>query len=233
MNMPLAWKHMTLALPAAALAAATLMAAGPITTTLHYREEFKRSYQAEAAGKTDEALSAMQGLAAIDARNYLVNLRTGWLYYSKGEHAEAEKAYRAAIKSMPSSVEARLGLTLPLMALGRWDELETVTMQIVRVDQGNYYANLRLIYAMRMQRKFDAAQVVINRMQAWYPTDVNLLVEQAFLQLATGNREEAKETFRAILVVNPNHPLALQQLDMAVPVNPAAGAASLQSGRGS
>ncbi len=57
--------------------------------------------------------------------DYLVNLRFGWLHYQNAHYDRAETFYRQALAATADkSIEAMLGLTLPLAARDQWNEVE-------------------------------------------------------------------------------------------------------------
>ena len=81
---------------------------------------WQNSYTLETAGKYVEAISAIDAIPANGPDAELKLLRRGWLYYLPGSFNESIREYRLAIERNSKSIDARLGLTLPLLAAKRW-----------------------------------------------------------------------------------------------------------------
>jgi len=199
---------------ALALAAATPNGA-PALSDDEIRDAYHKSYRYEKAQDYDDAIKAMMPIVTAYPQGYTVNLRLGWLYYLNGNHANAKTYYQAAIKTAPASLEAKLGYTLPLLAQERYDETEMIAKQILRVDASNYYANLRLAFALRLQNKFDAAEEVLNRLLPLYPTDVKFLTELGLVKAAQNQPGAARRIFTDVLTLDPENVVAKEQLSAA------------------
>jgi tetratricopeptide (TPR) repeat protein len=199
---------------ALALAAATLQGAATLSDD-EIREAYHISYRYEKAQNYDDAIKSIAPVLTAYPQGYTVNLRLGWLYYLSGNYANAKTYYQAAMKSAPASLEAKLGYTLPLLAQARYDETETITKQIVRVDASNYYASLRLAFALRMQKKFEAAEEVLNRLLLLYPTDVKFLTELGLVKVAQDQHSAARRIFADVLTLDPENVAAKEYLSGA------------------
>jgi tetratricopeptide (TPR) repeat protein len=187
-----------------------LHAAAP--TDAEIRDGYHKSYRYEKAQNYPDAIKALAPIVAAYPQGYTVNLRLGWLNYLNGGFATARAHYQAAIKTAPDSLEAKLGHTLPLLAQEKWEEVESLTKQILRVDPANYTANLRLAFVSRLQKKFEAAEAILNGMLALYPTDISLLTELGFIKLAKDNKAEAKRLFNDVVTLDPENVTAKAQL---------------------
>jgi tetratricopeptide (TPR) repeat protein len=176
------------------------------------RDCYYKSYNYEKSQNYADAIKALQVAFRAFPSGYTLNLRLGWLYYLSGKYVNAEQHYLTAVKVAPGSIEAKLGYTLPLLAQERYEDVEVVARQVLRVDLSNYYANLRLIIALRGQDKADSAEKVADAMLALYPTDVPLLAQKALLRLDAGDAATARASFRDILILDPQNVLAREQL---------------------
>ena len=120
------------------------------------------------------------------------------------------KYYDLAIQLAPQAIEPKLGRLLPLLADTKYAEAQSTAEQVVRGDPVNYYGNLRLAFALRMQGRFAAAEQVVHRMLAAYPADISLLLESGLLDAAQGRADAARETFAEVLSLDPTNALAKQ-----------------------
>ena len=196
-----------------ASAAQTVPAPQPAALSeLDIRDAYHKSYRYERSQNYADAIKALSPVITAFPQAYTVNLRLGWLNYLIGAYATARTHYQTAIKTAPDSLEAKLGHTLPLLAQERYDEAEIAAKQVLRIDPSNYLANLRLAFAFRMLKKFEAAEDLLNRMLVLYPTDVSLLTEYALVKLARNQNPDAKRVFNDILTLDPENVIAKAQL---------------------
>lgn len=173
---------------------------------------YRRSLDYERVQDYQNAIRALSSVYEALPNGYTVNLRMGWLFYLNGNHANAAAHYDVATKAAPMALEPKLGRLLPLLAQGRWSEAETLAYQVVSVDHYNYYGNLRLAIALRMQGKTDAAYQIALKMVGAYPSDVLHLAELAQIQDARGEKAEARRIFGEVLLLDPENEVARRYL---------------------
>ena len=143
---------------------------------------------------------------------YRSELSLAWQSYTNAGYAPALSHYESAIRLAPQSLEARLGCLLPLLALERFAEAEARARQLLAQFPANYYANLRLAYALRRQGKLAEAQSTVERALGLRPTDVPLLLELALVKLARKQHATARRILFDVLTLAPDNPTALAEL---------------------
>jgi tetratricopeptide (TPR) repeat protein len=173
---------------------------------------FQRSYDEEAAGHTEEALAALDKLSPAKSGAYLTQLRRGWLLYRLGRHAEAIEAYEKASSLDAKSVEARLGILLPLMAAHNWQAAEKAARDVLRSDASNYLATLRLAFVQYSQGRYGESRTLYKKLAEGYPSDVEVRAGLGWALLKLGRNDEAASAFREVLEIAPKNVLALQGL---------------------
>jgi tetratricopeptide (TPR) repeat protein len=173
---------------------------------------YHRSYELERAERFQDAIRALAPVYDAYPNGYTVNLRMGWLFYLNGNYNNAVAHYEVATTAAPAALEPKLGRLLPLLAQERWADAEVVAYQIVSVDHYNYYGNLRLAIALRMQKKLEPAYQIALKMVRAYPTDIYYLVELALVQDARGDAAEARRLFGEILILDPANETARRYL---------------------
>ncbi|WP_457622061.1 tetratricopeptide repeat protein [Persephonella sp.] len=192
-----------------------LLLVNGLSFALDYEEiknAYYRSYQYEKVGDFENAIKSIMTVYDEYPEGYTVNLRLGWLYYLNKNYANSIYHYERALKIVPSSIEAKLGYTLPLIAQGKYADVEKICYQILNTDFFNYYGNLRLSFVLRMQKKYDIASKVINKMLSLYPTDVNFLTELALVRYFQGDMKQAEYLFKDILILDPENVTAKEYL---------------------
>ena len=184
----------------------------PATPAVDIAGAYARSFELERAERFAEAIRALGPVYRAYPNGYTVNLRMAYLFYRNGNHTNAITHYEAAGAVAPYSLEPKLGRLLPLLAQERWVDAETLAYQVLAGDHFNYYANLRLLIALRAQGKFDAALQVALKMVTAYPTDGDFLVELALVRDARGETAEARRLLGEILILYPESAIARQYL---------------------
>ena len=192
----------------------------PAETT---RAAWRESLRLEQAGDFTGALTALRP----SPPGYATALRQGWLEYRAGNYRRALERYHEAVHLAPRSLEARLGLLLPLLALGRNPEAEQVAREILRDSPQHPLAQARLAFALRQQHKFKDAERIVTAALKSHPTDVALLNELALLNTARQHLPAARQLFSDVITLDPDNALAHAQLseprlfaDLADATNP-------------
>jgi tetratricopeptide (TPR) repeat protein len=166
---------------------------------------YQQSYDEEAKGNYTEAILVLMRVERLEEKSYLFHLRLGWLNYLGKKFPDSANAYQKAIRLNKDSVEARLGLMLPLMAQGRWAEAEKVGKEILLLDKTSYLANSRLAYIYYNMKSFKEAETFYRRVLQSYPGDIEMQAGVAWALLKQEKRDEAEKVFSEILKYVPNH----------------------------
>lgn len=185
--------------------------AGAMTATHADSAAWSKSYQLEGQGKYAEALAAL-GESAAGGEQEMLALRRGWLKYLQGWHEDALRDYRQAISLNGRSLEARLGLMLPLLALQRWPEAASQARLVLEQAPWNYLAATRLLAALEGQRDWPALASLASELAERYPSDATALVYLGRAHAALGRRDQAQKAYLRVLVRMPEHREAKQFL---------------------
>lgn len=186
---------------------ATLMAALAMSTLPVMAQEaaWQSSYQLEGAGKYSDALTAIDYVPANGPDAELKMLRRGWLYYLPGKFDESIREYRLAIERNSRSVDARLGLTLPLLAAKRWREAEQAARAALDIAPNHYTAMVRMAVAQEGLQDWQAMAKTTANLVASYPSDATAYVYLARANAWLGKRAEAQAAYSAVLARVPGH----------------------------
>lgn len=171
---------------------------------------YRESYRLEAASDAKGALGKMREIRAKAGASYFVAMRSGWLAYLVGEFAAAEMAYAEAAGFAPKAVEARLGLTLPLLAQKKWRELERACREVLALDPHSGVGRTRLGAALYAIGNYPDAALVYRKLVEDYPAELDHQTGLGWAMLRMGRRAEAKQVFAAVLAVSPDNVNAQQ-----------------------
>jgi tetratricopeptide (TPR) repeat protein len=170
-----------------------------------FREAFKNSLQYEQSQNYKDAIRALIPIYKTKKKLYTINLRIGWLFYLSGNYANSIKHYQKAIQHAPNAVEPLIGKLLPLLAQQQYNDVELTAYKVLRIDNHNYYANLRLIIALRLQKKFELAQSAVQKMRILYPGDIVFIEQQALVHEQNKNYSKATELYGKLLNLDPEN----------------------------
>jgi tetratricopeptide (TPR) repeat protein len=176
---------------------------------------WQASYDAETAGKFEQALDELKRLPAPQRDAYLANYRRGWLYYRLGRLAQSVASYVAAVNLEPASIEARVAVLLPMMALEQWRDVELTAQEVLKRDPENYLARQRLAFAKYSTKHFSEAEVLYRRLLVLYPSDVEMRAGLGWTVLGMGKAKDAAALFNQVLEVSSAHAGATRGLQAA------------------
>ena len=142
-------------------------------------DAWSESYKLEAAGKYDNAAQLFDPLLKQAPGNEFARLRRAWLHYLAGDYNDSQSDYKKALQANPRSLDAQIGLTLPLLAQQRWKEAGIIARQALEVAPWNYYAHLRLLVAEEGQQQWQTVRDHADRLHERYPSDATILVYRA------------------------------------------------------
>lgn len=160
---------------------------------------WQSSYQLEPVGKYAEAIAALDKIPANSADAELKALRRGWLLYLSGKFDESIREYRQAIERNGKSVDARLGLTLPLLAAKRWRDAEQSARAALELAPNHYTALLRLTVALEAQHDWPSMLKSATNLVTSYPSDAAAYVYLARANAWLGKPDQAVVAYSAVL----------------------------------
>jgi tetratricopeptide (TPR) repeat protein len=174
-----------------------------------------------AQGKYDEARRAIESVPGHEKSPALL-LARGRLHLVRGQLAEAEAAFRSALKTVPESVEAlnRLGETL--WKRGRRTEAEGFWNEVVEVYQRMSYEDAEQLSAalfvemglalIGLNRFAEANSVMLSSARDQDPADPSLLLESGRIFMQKYDYPESRNDLRDAVDQNPRFADALVAL---------------------
>ncbi len=175
---------------------------------LEIKRAYRSAYDYERMGDFQDAIRALSKVYQVYPKTYTVNLKLGWLYYLEKRYANSISHYKLAAKVYPNAVEPLLGLSLPLLAQKKWEEVEKLMYEVIKRDYYNYYGNLRLCFVLRKEKKYALAENIARKMLGLYPIDINFLNELGLALMKQGKSKKAINYFNVVITLDPQNLVA-------------------------
>jgi len=175
------------------------------------KSAYFKSYDYEQVGKYKEAIKILSPLYKKYPKGYTLNLRLGWLFYLQKQYNNSIEYYKTASLANTVAFDPKLGLVRVYLATYSYEEAQTVTTELLKLDHYNYYANLYMAQSLIAQKKYEIAVKIINKMLALYPTDV-LFLEQLLISYKATHNKYYKDVYESILILDPNNVLVRSTL---------------------
>jgi len=177
-------------------------------------EPYYKSYRYEQVGDYNNAINSLLMIKKSAPTNYTANLRLGYLYFMNKNYANAVVHYQIAHKTAPQAISPQLGLMRIMNTQNNYTQTEAAGYKILQLDLYNYYGNLYLAHALRMNKKFNSAISINLKMLALYPSDTQFLLEYGLLTFAQDKDEQAKQALEYLLVLEPENIVAKETLQI-------------------
>jgi len=179
------------------------------------------SYRLESLTQYGAAIKSMDAILKKDSGNEFAVLRHGWLSYLQGDHSAAITDYKKAMKLNKQSLDAKLGIMLPLLAQQRWHEAASYANTVLKVAPWNYYAHLRLMITEEGSRQWDTLATHAKKVHQRYPSETDALVYMARAYRWLNDTKSARKAYKKVLERFPSHIEATQFIigNSAPPMN--------------
>jgi tetratricopeptide (TPR) repeat protein len=175
-------------------------------------DPWAESYRLEALSQFDNAAKTMGLVIKDNPGNDFAVSRRGWLNYLRGAHNESIRDYHKALDINPKSLDARLGLLLPLISQQRWREVSSNANKALKIAPWNYYAHVRLMISEEGEKKWDTLAKHARKVSQRFPSDATVLVYLARANDWMKNNKEARRAYEKVLERVPGHIEATQYL---------------------
>lgn len=181
-----------------------------ISNTALGSSAWSKSYLMESQGNYKQASEALLPKIQNSVKSEFALLRYAWLKYMEGDFNSSIQHYKDAISYNPNSLDARLGIMLPLMAQGRWREATLYGEQIISIAPWQYYAHVRIMACEAAQLLWHKLEKHAQLVNERYPSDVTVLLYLARAKSNLNKSKEAVAIYKKALEVVPSNTEALQ-----------------------
>ncbi|MEY4877232.1 MAG: hypothetical protein RL708_2381 [Bacteroidota bacterium] len=164
-------------------------------------EAFSKSYAYETSTNYTEAINALK--AVYNPKNYELNLRLGYLNYEAKKYAESVEYYTKSVDLMPFSIEAKLGLALPLSMTNNWKRITELYTDILKIDPQNSTVLYRMGLISFTNKDYNSAYKYYEKLVNMYPFSYDGLLMYAWTNYQLGKFADAKILFNKVLLLSP------------------------------
>ena len=176
------------------------------------QKAYQKSYDYTSAGNYKDAIKALSEVQKAYPNGYVLNLKLGQLFILNHKYANASQHFITAQKTAPYSMSPLLGQMKIANIQGHYSKTEELGYTVLQTDYFNYYGNLYLAHALRLNKKFDTANEINLKMLALYPEDLLFILEYALAQIGLGNITQANESLHFVLTLDPENVTAKEYL---------------------
>jgi len=167
-------------------------------------------------GRHEEVIRLMEPLVVMSPESDELSATLAYSYAQVGRHADAERAYRGALRMLPENADRLCHLADAIAAQNRADEALEWYKRAAGVDDTYAPALGRIGRHYFQCRDFDRARKYFERCLALEPDSPEYLSNMAHIWLNTGNPKKATTLFRRALQQDPLLKAAHQGLWMAL-----------------
>lgn len=192
--------------------AVILITANSFAQSNPLEDAFTQSHYFEKMSNYSSAISALKKV--YDESSYEINLRLGYLTYLAASYQESVSYYQKAIKLMPVSIEARLGIVYPASALGNMTQVVDEYKKVLEIDPQNTTANYKLGYIYYEKKSYQEAYKYFEKVVNLYPFSYDGLIMFAWTNYQLGKSREAKILFSKTLLLSPADASATEGLGL-------------------
>jgi tetratricopeptide (TPR) repeat protein len=164
---------------------------------------WKETNRLQAKGLYEQAAETMKPV--LSEKDEYSLLRYAYLLHMQSDYGDAINYYAKAIKLNPKSIDAKLGITLPLMAQKRWKQVKSYSLDVLKLSHWNYTAHIRLLMAEEGMRKWSTLAKHAKQLAVTYPADATALVYLARSKAWLGDKKSAKYIYKKVLMRVPGH----------------------------
>jgi len=175
-------------------------------------DAFSKSYEYEKKGDYTNAIEVLKKV--YDENSYEMNLRLGWLSYSKGVFSQSIAYYNRAISIMPYAIEPKLGIIYPLYATGKTELVINKYKEILKIAPDYIKALYNLGNIYYGQGRYTEALEMFKKIVDLFPFDHDALLMYAWSSYQLRRYKEATVLFSKVLLANPGDKSALQGLEL-------------------
>ena len=173
---------------------------------------WSKSYTYEVSKKYVEAADVLAPVLKSQPENQFLLIRLGWLNYLQAKYNESFSYYKKALELNSDSIDARLGLTLPLMAQQRWKETAIYAKEVIAMSAWDFTAHTRLMTCESALQQWATLEQHATEVAKRYPSDPSTIIFLARAQAMQAKKDQAIANYTLALERSPDNQEAITYL---------------------
>ena len=155
-------------------------------------------------GDLAKAEALLSRRLAADAKSLNVRAALARLYLTTGRTEDAKKDYEELLSQSPTDVAALLGLAEIAVAQKKWPEAADYITRARTAAPNDPRAGLLLVNMYGLQQDWKDATSAAAELVAQFPANVEVLDAQGRVQIAAGDKDGARLTYKRAHELAPN-----------------------------
>lgn len=151
-----------------------------------------------------EAVTKLVRALQLNHKDYLVNLRLGWLFYAMGQFANAQRHYEQAQTSEPRALPPRLGLMNIAMKVSNWRQAAEIGTALLQIQPSDYHGNIKMVHTLRSLGEYQRALDIVESYLTIYPGSWAFLQFKSILLDKLKRPLEAARVMQQMLMLGTN-----------------------------
>jgi tetratricopeptide (TPR) repeat protein len=176
----------------------------------HVEAQIIRAYALAGLKDLEGAVEELEKATASAPGDYRPYTSLGAMAATRGDMDEAEAAFKKAVDTDPSSAPAKLALAYFYWSASKGEETERILLDVIKADQTHERANRLLAMFYIANRRWNEAEVPLNRLVAAKDTRATLLLGD--LYLSTDREEQARPLYESLKADKNATALAVSRL---------------------
>lgn len=168
-------------------------------------DRWARSYTYESKEEYQKAAALIRPVLGSAKQSEFASLRYAWLSYRNKKYDTSIRYYKRALQINRDSIDARLGLLLPLMAKKRWKDVKKQSKAVLKIDPYNYLAHVRLMMSEEAEMDWNKLSKHAGQLTKRYPANLEPWLYLARAEAWKAKRGLAIEAYEKVLMISPRN----------------------------
>jgi putative PEP-CTERM system TPR-repeat lipoprotein len=139
-----------------------------------------------------------------DPKNATILTALAWLHNTSGHAEEAQKAYSDLLSQQPTNVAALLGLAKIAMAERKSTEAKDYILRARAAASNDPAPGIALVNLYGLIKDWKSASTTATALADQFPTNTDVLDARARVEIASGDRAAAIDTYRRLHTLAPD-----------------------------
>jgi tetratricopeptide (TPR) repeat protein len=158
------------------------------------------------------SISLFEHTLAITQYNPVIHNNLGWVFWKKGNHAEAFEHIQKALQFSPNFADANINMAALLLERKEHDKAMDYLHRVLKAKPNNFQANYTMALVLVDLKQYDqAAQYLLIALKNTQ-NSADIYYKMGVIQNTQNKNKEAIASYEQAITLNPKHFLAFNDL---------------------